>query len=63
MKKILLLFVLFLSVNAFASNLPLSPDWVVYFDDNGNMEYLDDGCAAGTIISGDDVIWIGEGPC
>ncbi|HHH52767.1 MAG TPA: hypothetical protein ENK91_03855 [Bacteroidetes bacterium] len=63
MKKILLLFVLFLSFNAFAANSPQSSDWVIYFDENGNAEYLDDHCAAGTIISGDDVIWIGEGPC
>ena len=61
MKKILLLFVLFLSFNAFAANSPQSNDWVVYFDGEGNMEMLDDGCNVGTVICGDNVVWNGPG--
>jgi len=75
MKKILLLFILFLGLNvgAFAasevqffsddSNAD-SPVWVFYKDDNGNWHTYDDGCSRATVIHGDDdVVFTEPGPC
>ncbi len=75
MKKILLLFVLFLGLNvgAFAiaevqdfvldESIQESPSWVIYRDENGHWYWHDDNCDKDTIIIEDEVIFEESGPC
>ncbi len=69
MKKILLLFVLCLGLNVGVSyansslDAPQAGDWVIYVDENGNVETFDDDCFQVTVIVGDDTIWESSGAC
>ena len=75
MKKILLLFVLFLGFSFGANaasevqdfvlkeSISESPSWVIYRDDNGHWYWYDDNCDKDTVIIGDNIVFEESGPC